>query len=85
MGILKKIAIILLLAAPLAAQEYVCGIAVFDNEAVPEWKIKGLLRTKEIPWYKRILGDIPIFSSRRLKEDLSIVENFYRSQGYLVV
>ena len=86
MGILKtKILPILLLTTAILAQPRVCGIAVFDNETIEEWKIKKLIRTSETPWYQRILGKKEFFKPRQLEKDLKIIEDYYRSDGFLDV
>ena len=86
MGILKsKIWPILFIATAILAQPRVCGIAVFDNKAIAGWKIKRLIRTRETPWYNKLLGKKSYFKSRRLEGDLKIIEDYYRSSGFLDV
>ncbi|MCK5833027.1 BamA/TamA family outer membrane protein [bacterium] len=86
MGILKKSLILFFsICWAIFAQPRVCAIAVFDNDHIAEWKIKKLIRTRESPWYHKIIGKKELFKSRQLEKDLKIIENYYRSAGYLDV
>ncbi len=85
MGILRKIIAALVFAGVVLSQTKVCGIAVFDNEELADWKLKKLIRTQEAPWYHKLVGKRPSFKPRQLEKDLKIIEDYYRSAGYLDV
>lgn len=76
---------LLLVACTMLAQPKVCGIAIFENEHVSDWRIKRLIRTREAPWYHKIIGRKSPFRARQLERDLKIIENYYRAEGFLDV
>jgi len=71
------------MACVVLAQDKVGEIALIGNEEIPDWKIRGLMRTKSASWFQRILGKAPDFKRRQLKNDLKIIADYYLSEGFL--
>jgi len=86
LGLLKsKIPPLLLLVSVALAQQKTGEVAFYGNNAIPDWELGKIMRTKESPWYKKLLGSAQDFNSRQLENDLRIVKEYYRSRGFLDV
>lgn len=83
MGILKKITYMLLLASAFLGGEIIERVAIHGNEHISNWRIEQLVRTKRASWYKRLIGKEAQFSAKQLEDDLSVLQNYYISQGYI--